>query len=414
VNALTEHTLDRRRFLGLGAAGVGGAALSPLLSSLPAFAAPPVGATEGIVVVITLDGGNDGLNTVCPVGSPIYYEQRPTLAIPKPQALPLNRNLGLHPSLRNLKKHWDGGRLAIVQGVGYSSPDLSHFESMDIWMRGWGGAGKPHTGWLGRWVDRLPNAQTESLYAVAIDNSTPMHLKGTKSKVSGVPLHVGDAFGMDRSDRSDRRMFNAATWFGDDPSGLGTWGDAYGDALAQLMGLTVKIGPAYGHPAPQAHIGRQLALAAQLLNANLGIRVVDVHLGGFDTHADQAEWHAQLLAELDSGIRAFFTYLQPKWKDQVVVVTFSEFGRRLEENGDGGTDHGTASVCFVLGNNVRGGLYGAYPPLRSLDPWGNLKANVDFRQVYSTIVEQWLHSNPAVVLGRRYTPLNFFRARPGR
>jgi uncharacterized protein (DUF1501 family) len=155
-------------------------------------------------------------------------------------------------------------------------------------------------------------------------------------------------------------------------------------------------------------------LCAQLINANLGIRVLDVHLGGFDTHADQAEWHAQLLAELDSAVRSFFMYLSPGWKDQVVLVTFSEFGRRLEENGDGGTDHGTASNCFVLGNNVKGGLYGSYPALRNLDAWGNLKASVDFRQLYSTIVEKWLHSDPRVVLGRRYTPMSLFRALPGR
>jgi uncharacterized protein (DUF1501 family) len=319
----------------------------------------------------------------------------------------------LHPSLTTVKKHWDAGHVAIVQGIGYPFPDLSHFESMDIWMRGWAGAGMPPTGWLGRWVDTLPNAASESLYAVAIDESVPNHLIGAHSKASGLPLYVSDAYGMDRDDPSDRRMYTATSSFGTTTSGLGEWGDAYGDSLAQLMDLTVKIGPAYGFPAPAANIGKQLALCARLINANLGIRVFDVHLGGFDTHAGQPDWHAQLLAEFDSGVRAFFSYLQPKWKDQTILMTFSEFGRRPEENGDQGTDHGTASVCFVIGNNVNGGLKGAYPSLRNLDEYGNLKPSVDFRQVYGTILEKWLKADQKAILGRRYTPLDFIAAAPG-
>jgi uncharacterized protein (DUF1501 family) len=325
----------------------------------------------------------------------------------------VGKYVALHPSLKTFKAHFDAGKLAIVQGVGYPSPDLSHFLSMDIWMRGWGGGGVPSTGWLGRFVDTLPNASKEPLYSVAIDNSVPMHLLGATSKASGVPLHVNDAFGMDREDISDRRMYNATKWFGNDPSGLGGWGDAYGDAMSQLIDVTMRIGPAYGFPAPQAHIGRQLALCARLINANLGIRVFDVHLGGFDTHADQAAWHATLLAQLDSAVRSFFAYVEPKWKDQVVLMTFSEFGRTPEENGDRGTDHGASSVCFVLGNNVKGGLYGEHPSLRARDVYGNLKATIDFRQVYGTLVEKWLRADQRAILGRRYTPLGFIRAAPG-
>ncbi|MCU1428442.1 MAG: hypothetical protein JWL83_2442 [Actinomycetia bacterium] len=405
--------LSRRRFLGLGAAGVGSAALSPYLSSLKAFAAPSVGARDGILVTLVFDGGNDGLNTLCPVGIGTYHDLRPNIGIAPGQGLPVSKYLALHPSFRNVKAHWDAGHVAIVQGVGYPQPDLSHFESMDTWMHGWGGAGTPSTGWLGRWLDGLPNAASESLYAVAVDDSVPMHLVGAHSHASSLPLSVDGGFGMDRSDASDRRLYSATKNFGTDGSGLGHWGDLYGDAMSQLMDLTVRIGPAYGKPAPRAYIGQQLALAARLINANLGIRALHVHVGSFDTHADQPDYHARLLAEVDSAIGSFFRYLEPTWKSRTALMTFSEFGRRPEENGDRGTDHGTASVCFVMGTNVKGGLYGAYPPLRDLDDYGNLKASVDFRQVYATILSSWLKADHRQVLGRAYSGLGFFRSGPG-
>jgi uncharacterized protein (DUF1501 family) len=413
ANDVQGRGLSRRRFLTLGAAGTGGVLLSPYLSNLQAFAAPALKSTDGIVVTITLDGGNDGLNTLCPVGRGRYHDLRPTIAVAEKDALMVGKYVGLHPSLKYVKSQFDRGRVAIVQGVGYANADLSHFESMDHWMRGWGGAGSPATGWLGRWVDRLPNAQQESLYAVAIDNALPMHLSGRVSRASGLPLRISDAFGMDRDDASDRRMYAAAKAFGATASGLGTWGNAYGDALEQLMGLTVKIGPAYGFAAPKAYIGQQLALCAHLINAKLGIRVLDVHLGGFDTHADQPTWHAQLLRELDAGIQAFYKALDPSWRDQVVLMTFSEFGRRPEENGDRGTDHGTANVCFVIGFNVNGGLHGAYPSLQALDQYGNLKPSVDFRQVYATVLRRWLRADAREIVGRKYSALDLFRRGPG-
>ena len=363
--------------------------------------------------MVTLDGGNDGMNTMCPNGVAAYHDLRPTIGIAEGAGWTVGRNMALHPSLKTVKKHFDLGHVAIVQGVGYQNADLSHFESMDYWMRGWAGAGSPATGWLGRWVDTLPDASTESLYAVAINESVPMHLVGRRSKASGLPLYVSDAYGMNRDDGSDRRMYRTTKYFGDDPSGLGAWGDRYGDALSQLMDLTVRIGPAYGFPVPVVDIAKQLVLCAHLINANLGIRVFDVHLGGFDTHAGQPAWHAQLLSELDTGIRLFFKALAAKWQDQTMLMTFSEFGRRPEQNGDQGTDHGTASVCFLIGNNVDGGRKGAYPKLRDLDQYGNLKPSVDFRQVYGTIVEKWLKADQKAILGRRYTPLDLFAAGPG-
>jgi uncharacterized protein (DUF1501 family) len=408
-----KRGVSRRRFLQVGGAGLAGAALSPYLSSLRAFAAPPVGAHDGILVTIVLEGGNDGMNMLCPIGSSRYYSLRPTIAVPKAQALKLSSAVGLHPVMTRFKRQWDLGRLAVIQGIGYANPDLSHFTSMDIWMRGWGGSGTPSTGWLGRWLDTLPNTATESLYGVTIDDSVPRHFMGARSHASSLPLSVSDAFGMDREDASDRRMYTAVGAYGNDPSGVGAWGDAYGDALAQLMNVTVKIGPAYNHTFPSSYIAKQLALCAYLINANLGIRALNVHLGGFDTHTDQAGWHHDLLAQLDYAIGTFWGAVAPAWRSRVAVMTFSEFGRRPEENGGAGTDHGTASVAFLMGPNVRGGLHSTYPSLTSLDPYGNVKPSVDFRRMYAAILSKWLKANPTAVLGHDYKALDLFRAGPG-
>ena len=412
----TTTPFSRRRFLQAGAVGAGGLAMTPWLSQLQALAAPPVKSNEGILVTLMMDGGNDGLNTLIPHYAGKYYDLRPNLAIAESAALPVGTTgkYGLHPSLTRLKKRYDAGKVAIVRGVGYQNPDLSHFESMDIWARGWGGGGMPMTGWLGRWLDELPNAMSESLYGVTIGGSVPMHLTGHHSRPAGLPMSIEGAFGMDRDDLSDRRMYNAVKFFGNDPSGLGTWGDAYGDALAQLMDLTVKVGPAYAHDdAPDTHLGHQLALCAHLINANLGIRVLDVHIGGFDTHAGQPAAHAELLAEIDEAIEAFFNRIGAQWRDQVCLMTFSEFGRRPESNDDAGTDHGTASCLFVIGANVRGSLQGEQPRFLDLDDNGNLKPQVDFRQVYATIIEKWLRADDQEILGKTYSQLPLFRRGPG-
>jgi uncharacterized protein (DUF1501 family) len=318
----------------------------------------------------------------------------------------------MHPSLAKTKQRFDNGRVAVVRGVGYNPPDLSHFESTDIWKHGWGGSGTRTTGWVGRFLDGLPNTEHESLYAVSLHGNVNTHLRGQVAKPSSLPLNIDDAFGIDRSDRSDARLYDAVESFGVGTSGLGPLGDFYDNSAMELMQMTQRIRPAYAFSSQPTNIQQQLVLAAHLINANLGIRVIDTALGGFDTHSEQADWHATLLARLDNAIDGFFDALSSRWRGQVVVMTFSEFGRRPEENGDAGTDHGAAGPMLLIGDRVRGGLHGTQPSLNDLDNNDDLRTHVDFRAVYATVLDTWLKADDREVLGRNYTPLSLFAAGP--
>ncbi len=406
-----RHPFSRRRFMQYGAVGTGVIALSPYLSKLQASAAPPVADNQGILVTINLAGGNDGLNMVIPYADPQYPHLRSSLRVTNP--LPLGGGLGLHPALAKLKARFDHGKVAVVSGVGYNPADLSHFSSGDIWMRGWGGRDAVTSGWAGRFLDQLPNATHESLYGVSLHGAVSEHLQGDVAHPSSLPLNIGGAFGIDRSNPSDARMFDTLASFGTGSSGLGTLGDLYDQTESDLMMLTQRIRPAYGFANQPNNLQQQLVLAAHLINANLGIRVIDTEIDGFDTHSDEHDWHATLLGQLDTAIEAFFATLSARWSPHVAMMTFSEFGRRPEENGDGGTDHGTAAPHFVIGDHVRGGRHGAQPNLTRLDRDGNLVPSVDFRQMYAPILKTWLGANDRAILGRTYTPLGLFASGPG-
>ncbi len=364
-NIFERNRFSRRRFMQYGAVGTGVVAVSPYLTKLRAFAAPPVAENEGILVTINLAGGNDGLNMVIPYADPQYAHLRSSLRVTN--SLPIGGGLGLHPALPKLKARFDQGKVAVVRGVGYQPPDLSHFTSGDIWMHGWGGSGAVTSGWAGRFLDRLPNAAHESLYGVSLHGNVSEHLQGDVAHPSSLPLDIGGAFGIDRTDPSDARMFDALAGLGSGASGLDSLGDLYDQTESDLMMLTQRIRPAYGFPDQPNDLQQQLVLAAHLINANLGIRVFDTEIDGFDTHSDERDWHATLLGRIDNAIAAFFATLSPKWLPNVAMMTFSEFGRRPEENGDGGTDHGTAAPHFVIGDHVRGGLHGTQPSLTNLD-----------------------------------------------
>ena len=407
--------VSRRRFLQMAGAGAGAATVLPYLSALEAFAAPPVGANEGILVLIMMEGGNDGLNTVVPTAESRYYQIRPQLAIPANQALPIAPGIGLHPSFTKLKARFDQGDVAIVQGVGYPNPDLSHFTSMGIWMNGWGGGAQPGgpTGWIGRYMDGLPNAAAESLYGAVIGTSVPLHMVGSVARASGLPQSIGGAFGIDRRDPNDVRMFDALAAFSGGATGLGQWGDLAAKVEHDTLDLAQKIQPAYQGAFPDSYLGRQLTLTARLINANLGVRVFSTAIGGFDNHSDQPGGHAQNLADLDAAIDAFYANLAATWRNRVTILTFSEFGRRPEQNDTVGTDHGTAGPMFVIGNRVKGGVYGDPSLTTKLDSNGNLKFHTDFRSVYATVLDTWLKADSKQVLGYQFPNLGFFDGGPG-
>ncbi len=404
------QALSRRRFIQGTALTAGVVAVSPYLSRLQAFAAPPVADNQGILITIFLTGGNDGLNMVAPVSDPKYAQLRPTLKFSNGH--PVGSGMQLHPSLVKLKARFDQDKVAIVRGVGYQPPDLSHFSSTDIWTHGWGGSGTPTTGWLGRYLDTLPNTAHESLYGVGLHGGINAHLGGAVSQASSLPLNIGDAFGVDRSDAANARLYDALISMGSDASGLGPLGDLYDETEMEFLQLAQRINPAYGFAQQTTDIEQQLALAAHLINANLGIRVIDTALDGFDTHSDQGAWHSTLMGRLDGAIDVFYKMLSPRWRSQVTLMTFSEFGRRVDENGGGGTDHGTAAPVFVIGDHVNGGLHGAQPSLTALDNDDNLIPTVDFRRLYSTVLDKWLKTDDQAVLGKSYAELDLFTSGP--
>ncbi len=417
--------MSRRRFLQTLGIGAGAVALTPVLSRLEAFAAPPIGLTDGVLVLIQMSGGNDGLNTLVPFADPHYYDAslRSNIAIPANQVLDVGNGFGLHPSLPKIKARFDNGQVAIVRGVGYTPRDLSHFSSMGYWMGGWNGSPPTPsvgTGWVGRYLDGLPNAATESLYAATIGTSVPLHLVGSQARASGLPESINGSFGIDRTGRdgSNGLLFDTIKTFGTGPgaTGLGIWGDSFAKSERDTMDLATKIQPAYTGTLPNSDLGRQLVLCARLINANLGLRVLNASFGNFDNHAAEggvSGTHAGQLAELDDAVDAFFAALNPAYLSRVLVMTFSEFGRRPESNDSGGTDHGTASVQFVIGQNVSGGLKGQQPSLTQLDRDGNLSYQVDFRNVYANVLDTWLKADSTQVLGGTYPPLGLFASGPG-
>jgi uncharacterized protein (DUF1501 family) len=331
--------------------------------------------------------------------------------------LGLDGTTGLHPALPRVKALYDQGKVAVVRGVGYQPPDLSHFTSMGIMMNAWSGGTRTDgpTGWIGRYLDGLPDAASESLRGVVVGTSVPLHMVGSVARASGLPQRLDGAFGIDRSDSADARMFDAISAFASGPSGLGPLGDMVAAVEHDTLELAQRVQPAYAGDFPTSGIGRQLTLCAKLVNADLGVRVFSTALGSFDTHSGGggvAGDHADLLGTLDAAIDSFFTILAPAYRSRVTLMTFSEFGRRPEDNDTLGTDHGTAAPVLLLGDRVRGGLHGTEPALGAgrLDRDGNLVRTTDFRAVYAAVLDQWLKADSQQVLGDRFDAPDLFAA----
>ena len=400
--------VSRRRFL-QGALAAGTLAASPGWFDHLAAAATPVGPTEGILVLLHLGGGCDGLNTVVPIGDGAYRTLRGSLAITNP--LPVSSRFGLHPALPGLKARFDAGKVAIVQGVGQSTvTDLSHFSSTASWMAGTSGPSRS-TGWLGRWLDGVPEAEL-GLRGVTTGSSIPLHLIGQRSQVTGLDTG-GNLFGADRSEAWMTSVYTAISGYGSGPTGKGAWADRLAAAGASSLRLAGDLQPAFTPELPNDSVTSQLTLVARLINANLGIRVFNVSLGSFDTHENQPNRLQALLADLDAGITAFHATLASTWSKRVALMTFSEFGRRPEANASNGTDHGTSSTHLVIGDNVKGGFYGQAPNLAALDGRGNPSVSVDYRSYYASILGGWLGADAAAVLAAAYADLGLFRATPG-
>lgn len=409
-----KHSLvERRRFL-QGALATGGAALA-----LPSVFSDQLGAAVGgnnnILVTVTLAGGNDGLNSIGPFADGRYRDLRGNLAIPVGGSHTAGHGQYFHPQLRRLATRYRRGDVAVVQGAGDPGLDRSHFSNLARWQSGIASGGISRTGWVGRWLD---SAGAGPFAGVAIGGrGVPLHFRGNDAAVTDLPHNAGALFGSDRSERRDRIMFNTIDRMARSDRAW-PWVDAVADVNALAVETAANVAPAYNQALPDDDLHSDLLLSARLINLNLGVRVLNVWQSGYDTHDDQISGsaiqgdHANLLSSLDTGLDAFFSELSPSMASNVVVMIYSEFGRRAEANGSNGTDHGTASNVVLVGRSVTGGMYGETPNLRRLDDRGDLRVDMDFRRIYATVLDQWLAGDPDAVLGGSYNNVSFFTPPP--
>jgi uncharacterized protein (DUF1501 family) len=370
-----------------------------------------------ILVVLQLSGGNDGINTLIPFVDPNYVTLRPTLGVASAEVLRLTDSVGLHPNLGKLKALYDQGKMAIVQGVGYPNPNRSHFRSMDIWH-----SASPETfersGWLGRYVAACQCAQDNAMPAVSIGDQLNTMFWTDTTLVPAVASIGAFSFLTDTKYKNDRTFqmqtlqniyCQAGNWSASESLiRRGTLQALAGSDELQRVAATYQSPIKY--PANNGLAG-QLKTVAQVIAGDLGTRLFSVSMGGFDTHTNQALNQAKLFGQLGDAIEAFMQDLANMNKqDDVTIMTFSEFGRRVKQNGGNGTDHGTAEPMFIIGNGVQGGLYGAYPSLSDLDSNGDLKFNADFRSVYAGILRDVVGADPAPILAGNYDPIAVLRA----
>lgn len=413
----TPSGMSRRRFLQMTAAGAAVATVGPALGGYDAaLAGPRLAHDEGVIVIVQMGGGNDGINTVIPTAQGgRYRDLRGSLAIDESEMHHLPGGVALHPALSGLKQRFDRGQVAIVQGVGYADPSLSHFDSMAHWMHGRAGAeptSAARDGWMGRWLDGLGSSRTD-LEAVVFESSIPLHFRGRVASAVGLARDGGNDFGV-KDDDPDLRMYDAIRQMAAASHSRGSWADAVADSGVAGLDLARRVAPAYeGDDNGGSGFEREMERAARLINADVGVRVLGASIGGFDNHSNQQWDHNSNLTDFDRGIDRFFSTLDPRFSSRVTIVTFSEFGRRPERNGSNGTDHGTASAAFVIGAKVRGGLIGEYPSLSNLDSRGNLHPSVDFRSMYATVLDRWMRADSNEILGGQFEALDLFAASPG-
>ncbi|HIE96192.1 MAG TPA: DUF1501 domain-containing protein [Fuerstia sp.] len=375
--------------------------LAPLLPTVISGAARAAESKvdDRILVVIQLSGGNDELNTLIPFADENYVKHRKVLRIAENSILKLDDSVGLHPSMKAAADLFENGQLSIVQGVGYPNPNRSHFESMDIWQTArMNSEDRTGHGWLGRAADGYGAEQSSDPDSVFVgDSEIPVALRGRRA--NSISLNSEDEL---RLFGSFTRPF-AASNGGDLDAFIRQTVDASYTAAKRLAESTPAGGDA---DYPNSRPGKKLQLLSRMLKLDGGTRVFYVSQGGYDTHSDQLNDHSRLLREFSVSLSAFMKDMkESKLDDRVMVLAFSEFGRRVAENGSHGTDHETAGPVFIAGPSANNGLQGTYPSLTDLDE-GDLKMTVDFRQVYASILQTWLNVSPAPILNGSFEPIS--------
>src|SRR5256712_4711765 len=370
-------------------------------------------ANDRTLIIVQMAGGNDGLNTVVPFTDPLYHQMRPTLGITDSKIIPLDTRLGFHPNLSPLKKLWDAGHLAIVEGVGYPNQSLSHFQAMDIWQT-LDLNGNGSEGWLGKLVAGLVDKEGHPFKAIDIGVQTAQALQSISTQVPTIANvktyniypDPADTDGGSTRLQALMKLYNSYPGTAPYAALLDTTALSAQDGSRQLGQADATYHPAATYP--KGPFADGLKILAEALVQGLGLRVGYVTLGGFDTHANQSATHDALMLTLANGLSAFYNDLAAHGKaDNVVIMTWSEFGRRVEENGSLGTDHGTAAPLFVLGSPINKGIFGEPPSLSNLDQNGNLKYTIDFRSIYATVLDRWMGASSKDVLGADFGSQNF-------
>ncbi len=392
---------------------LGSSALVSLSASVPrvllgASARTAVAPGENILVVIQLTGGNDGLNTVVPYGDDEYYKNRFTLAIGKGQVSKIDDHIGFHPALRGFAELLQDDQLSIVQGVGYPNPNRSHFESMDLWHTAHRVGDSPRLGWLGRCVD---GGQLDSQLP-AIHYGPDRQPLALATRTNPVPSITSlDQFRL--NSHSDRQLSASIRGSIEQPRSsdnqlLGFIHESASVALRTSQRLENVVDADAGAGYPSTRLGRKLNAISQLIDSGLPTQIYYVTHEGFDTHSNQGPAHEGLLRELGDAMRAFVQDLKIKGHGgRTTVMTFSEFGRRVRENASRGTDHGTAAPMFLAGGRVQSGPLNRHPSLTNLQQ-GDLKFSIDYRQLYATVLEDWLKVDSQPILAQRFEKLELF------
>jgi uncharacterized protein (DUF1501 family) len=423
------NQLKRRDFLKAGlvfGAGVSGLAAGyaavPDAFARAVYAAKLEGlSNDNVLVMIQLAGGNDGLRTVVPLSDPALHDLRPVLSGPMvSQALPLSSDFGLNHNLGGIKNLWDKGKLAIVQGVGYDNPTFSHFESIRVWETG-DPTRRQIDGWLGRTLAQAYDSNGHPLTGCACGTTdVPGALRDLQATMSVIQNQKTFGF----TGGSEVEAAVGALYKGTP----GIYGALFDTALATASETITALRTSSANYQPMAdytdkvklvyssqnQLAAALQLAAELIVTGTGVKLLHVTLGGFDTHYTELNRHDDLMGYLDSAVSAFYQDLAAHGKaDNVLIATWSEFGRRPMENASGGTDHGAAAPLLLIGDPVKAGLYGHAPSLTSLDDTGNLKYSVDFRSVYQEILSGHLGADSGEILGGTFDQVPFLRAPVG-
>jgi uncharacterized protein (DUF1501 family) len=399
-------TVTRRKFLTMTSGAIAVGAAAPLLSIgeiAQAAIDRPLPADTPILVIVTLYGGNDGLNTVIPFTDPIYFASRPDISYQAETLLPLDAELALNPAMKGLKALWDQKKVAIIRGVGYPNPDRSHFSSMAKWQTA-SPAKHINTGWLGRWVD---TQSEDPMLAISMGSVLPPLLAGAKLSGSALPIGglvipkgnlAAQCTQLSKAAKQDTKLMAAAA-----------------TSMRNLFNISGSVQPVLKAPAPVApdlpttnggnaggdsNLAQQLDVVSKLIAAGSPTKVWSVSLGGFDTHANEANAQSELLGVVSDSLSRFMGQLKATTRsNDVTIMIYSEFGRRVVGNGSQGTDHGTSGPMFLIGNSVKGGFYGEQPSLSNLIK-GDLAVTTDFRDVYATVIEKVLKSPVDPTLGK--------------